>query len=531
METGAITAGMIRIESGLAIQDILELELVMRKNSHGRIRIRGTVPESVGLSPAMETLEGRLLVVSVPEGTERKPIFCGRIHSLRIEQTGNGYMAVVEGITATVLLDGEEKCRSFQNVNMTCRELVRTVLADTPGASVLFHTEDTAIGQPIYQYRETDMAFLRRVAARFGTSLFPGALSDRPELHFGLPDGKWHEERAGMLRSVRLDPVYDDFCRRWDRVRKEEFLCRDLAAPKQWAAGDYLSLAGGGVNRVLAVRAALENGLLVWHYETASAKAFQTPPYENPLLAGIALEGTVLAVRKESVRIWLDIDREQPEDTAFWYPWLPAGGNLMYCMPEQGERAALLFTTIESGGRAEAVRCIRGNGVGNRELQDPSRRTFTTAQSKRLYFWPKEMGVTDLQQKITQRVVLEDTTGISIESCKSIHLTAREHITLGGSRVTWRAPQEISVFRRDMSDPASLNLCNGFDCIGRFTGVTMEADGTAGLPAVEHAGQSYDLRGAEWAVIGSTPRMAGRTGLEWKITGTQVHAIMADRES
>ena len=136
-------------------------------------------------------------------------------------------------------------------------------------------TKDTSIGQPIYQYRETDMAFLKRVAARFGTSLFPGALSGRPELHFGLPDGKWHEEREGMTTSVRLDSVYDDFCRRWDHVRKEEFLCRDLDSLEQWAAGDYLSFTGGGVNRVLAVRATLENGLLVWHYETASEKVFQ----------------------------------------------------------------------------------------------------------------------------------------------------------------------------------------------------------------------------------------------------------------
>ncbi len=526
METGAITAGTIRIESGPAMQDILEL--VMRKNSHGRIRIKGTVPESVGLSPAMETLENGLLVVSVPEGEGRKMIFCGRIHSLRIEQMGNGYMAVVEGVTATVLLDREEKCRSFQNVDMTCRELVRTVLADTPGAAVIFHTKDTSIGQPIYQYQETDMAFLKRVAARFGTSLFPGALSGRPELHFGLPDGKWHEEREGMTTSVRLDSVYDDFCRRWDHVRKEEFLCRDLDSLEQWAAGDYLSFTGGGVNRVLAVRATLENGLLVWHYETASEKVFQTPPYANPMLSGIALEGTVLAVQRESVRIWLDIDREQPEDTAFWYPWMPVSGNLMYCMPERGERATLLFE--KSDGRARAIRCIRANGGGNGELQDPSRRTFTTAQNKRMYFWPEEMGVTDLRQKITQRVVLEDMTGISIESCKSIHLSARENITLGGSRVTWRAPQEISLFRRDMSDPTSVNLCNGFDCIGRFTGVTMEANGGAVLPAVEHTGQPYDLRGAEKAVTGSTPRMAGRTGLERKITGTQLYAIMAHIE-
>ncbi len=222
------------------------------------------------------------------------------------------------------------------------------------------------------------------------------------------------------------------------------------------------------------------------------------------------------------------MDREQPEDTAFWYPWMPVSGNLMYCMPERGERATLLFE--KSDGRARAIRCIRANGGGNGELQDPSRRTFTTAQNKRMYFWPEEMGVTDLRQKITQRVVLEDMTGISIESCKSIHLSARENITLGGSRVTWRAPQEISLFRRDMSDPTSVNLCNGFDCIGRFTGVTREANGGAVLPAVEHTGQPYDLRGAEKAVTGSTPRMAGRTGLERKITGTQLYAITAHIE-
>ena len=32
--------------------------------------------------------------------------------------------------------------------------------------------------------------------------------------------GQPHEEREGMTTSVRLDSVYDDFCRRWDHVRR-----------------------------------------------------------------------------------------------------------------------------------------------------------------------------------------------------------------------------------------------------------------------------------------------------------------------
>ncbi len=34
----------------------------------------------------------------------------------------------------------------------------------------------------------------------------------------------------------------------------------------------------------------------------------------------------------------LGIDRAQDADSGYEFPWTPATGNLLYCMPEKGQR-------------------------------------------------------------------------------------------------------------------------------------------------------------------------------------------------
>ena len=168
---GAVTAGMIRVECGFAFHDILDFEIQEIKNLHTTVKIRGTLPEETGQSPVLQRLEGKPLSVHTDGGENQEPVFCGFIRTLRISREGNGYVAELEGISGTELLDREKKSRSFQDTNMTYKELVRAVLSDTSGAQVLFHMEDRAIGAPVYQYEETDWEFLKRVASHLHTSL------------------------------------------------------------------------------------------------------------------------------------------------------------------------------------------------------------------------------------------------------------------------------------------------------------------------------------------------------------------------
>ena len=51
----------------------------------------------------------------------------------------------------------------------------------------------------------------------------------------------------------------------------------------------------------------------------------------------------MLDTEGERVRVKFDMDREQDEESAYWYPWRPDMGNLMYCMPEKGERVVRIL--------------------------------------------------------------------------------------------------------------------------------------------------------------------------------------------
>lgn len=519
----AVTSGMLHIECSIAIKDILDFEIENWKNTHTIVRISGSVSEEEGISFINKKLEGAPLTVSAISDNEPLLIFSGKVDNIQISHEGKEYMAVLQGISATVQLDSKEKCRSFQFVDMTYKELVREVLKDTPGAEVIFYIEDKKIGCPIYQYQETDWDFLKRIASQLGTSILPAAISQKPELYFGLPKGKRQEENL-QIETVWFDQSYYKFLSGSYPVKKGQFVCRDIISYEKWKIGDRLILEDGTEAAIVAMQGKLWKGLLTWRYTAAAPDSFGTARYENTRIAGISLPGTVIGTQGENIRVWLDIDGDQPLDQAFYYPWSPETGNILYCMPEVGERVEITFD--DERGKARGSRCIRRNGAGNGELQDPSKRYFTTAQDKRMCLLPEGIAFLDLKQEVPLKIELYDASGITIESSREITLLAKDGVWLNGESVFFQAPQEVSIVRRDLANPTVINMCNGFDAIGKYSEVRMKGSGGAEFPILESEETVYDIgTEAQNAVMTSTPCLAGKTETERKITGAKVNAI------
>lgn len=525
----AVTSGNLIISSKLNISDIREFDLEIEKNCHTVAKITGFVPAETGQSPVFQNLEGSSVTVSVADEDGKEavpPIFCGFMKNVEIWQEGNGYKARIEAVSPTVLLDLEEKSRSFQKIDMTYEELVRSVLSDTEKAGVIFRIEDRKIGKPIYQYRETDWEFLKRIAAQLGTSLLPEGVSLKPELYFGLPLGDPAEEKGVRPERTWFDKEYYTYYRGQYQFSKLQFICYEISSYESWKPGNHILMFDGRETVVLSKRCRLENGLLVYHYTVGSPHAFGTAGYDNPKMSGVSLVGTVLETKQESVRVKLDIDGEQPSDEGYWYPWMPETGNLMYCMPETGERITITFDDGE--GIARASSSIRKNGTGNGEMGDPSKRYFTTSKDKRMYLLPDSLGFVDMKQKVPLKVEIHDRTGAEIESSREVTVLARKGLWLKGSRVSFQAPQEISIVRKNILSPTVINICNGFDSIGKFGKVKMEGSKHTGFPVFKSLdSKKYDISGAENAVMASTPCSAGSTGLERQITGTKVDMVKA----
>lgn len=520
----AITVDLLDVQCGLAIQYILGFELEQRKNAHTLVRITGILSGDEGESAVSNMLEGTPLTVSAIGEDEPQLLFGGFVNNLQVTHEGGGYTAVLEGISSTELLDCEEKCRSFQDVDMTYKELVRKVLAGTPETEVIFNITDQKIGCPVYQYQETDWDFLKRVASRLGTSLLPAGISSKPELYFGLPRGEYQGGDGVRVDRIWFDQSYYQFLEEPVHIEKSSFICRDIVSYEKWKCGDRLLTEDGAEGVVTAIQAKLTEGLLTWYYTTAKPEAFGMPKYENQRLAGISLAGTVLETQGESLRIWLDIDQEQPGSKAFWYPWMPETGNLMYCMPEAGERVEI--TLDDARGNARGSRCIRRNAEGHGELRDPSKRCLTAAQDKRMYLLPESVGFADMKQKVPLKIDIDDSSGITLESSRGIDLLAKGGVWLKAEIISFAAPQEISIVRRDLANPTVINMCNGFDSIGKFGEVRMEGGGGADFPIMESNTDEYEMsEELKEAAMASTPSIAGSTEIERKITGTMVDAI------
>lgn len=79
--------------------------------------------------------------------------------------------------------------------------------------------------------------------------------------------------------------------------------------------------------------------------------------------------------------------------------------------------------------------------------------------------------------------------------------------------------------RRDLTSPTVINLCNGFDVVGKFGKVQMDGGKAEDFPAVSSDKGAYDLNGEGRRIMASTPVLAGDTELERRVTGTKVDFV------
>ena len=506
-----ITSGEIRIETVIPIEGLLELSMDMKKNSHAVISLKGFVPQESGEKALFGSMENADLKV----WTGDKLLFRGLIREVQVTHEGEGYQIFIQGISSTILIDYEKKNRTFQNTDSTYQEVMREVLKDTVGANLNFYASDQKTGTPLYQIEETDWEFIRRLASHLETSILPSIISGRPDIYVGCSQGRVHSREN-----------LDAFCEKvWiDKERKS--VCRQIRTYEDLSVGDRIRW-DGVLYTISGKSCQLEKGLLCFRYGLAAQGGFFVKRYENPDAIGRLLSAKVLDTKDEQVKVKFDIDKSQAVENAYWYPWRPDAGNIMYCMPEKGEKVYVHLGS-HSGEQARAVCSVHGNGKNNPEMQTTDR-YFTTSDMKRMYLLPDKMGFQDLKKTSPLGLSLEDGTGVSATSNKSLVISARGTIGIKGSNLFFQAPKEVSLVRRDSLSPTVINICNGFDSIGATNEVTMSGAGGADFPLFneykQEEGMEYGLGGMEREIAASTPCKALTSEIEKQIRGIQVNQI------
>ncbi|OOM13970.1 contractile injection system protein, VgrG/Pvc8 family [Clostridium saccharobutylicum] len=465
----------LRVKSPYKLMNIVDIKIKNKPNKHGYLYLKCLIDDSINFNATIrastddkiciyEKIEDESIEtnstysdddkVNINEVNEKnsKRLFCGIVQNIWTTNTNGIYYLELEALTSSVLLDIKEKSRSFQNIRMTYDDLISEILKDYSSSEFVQNIgKGKKINKPIFQFKETDWNFLKRIASELKSELYCDIINSNVVLNFGIPNKCKYE--------------LDD-----DNMNYEAF--KDLKRFHE--VGGY----NAGYNDIdffyyqIIRRNALEIGAQIFYnqkdlyireYEVYRNReeifykyklcrkngVWQNIVY-NQLLRGATLDGKVLEVKEEVVKIHLDIDKSQNKDEAFWFPFLPPSVNIMYSMPLVGESVRLYFPN-DSSEKPIIAGCSRKNGEECEKTSEPSKRYYETEHGSEIAMLPNALNIKGVSKK-NMIMSFNDELGVHLKSSKKLKINSDEGIVIKTpKRVKINAHNQILLMKRNKS--------------------------------------------------------------------------------
>lgn len=454
--SGIITYENVRI-SPYRLTRLQELEIVKRVNEHSRLYLTGIVPEELkDTYVGMTDIHTNIEITQLDEQSNGIPLFSGLVTNIEIKAVRDIYYMQVEAVSHTYILDIRRRRRSFQDKNMSYSDMVQQMMADYPWVDFMdVASEGASIGKFTMQYDETDWQFLKRMSSRLSTGLVPASNFEKPKFYFGIPQGSSKGTLEDFNYSVQKKLAnYRDSSENSDHnIDVNDFIYYEVETSKIMEIGSEVQFKEKSLY-VSTVHTQMKNSVVSHVYHLCPLEGLYQSPIDNPI-AGISIEGEVISVSKNNVKIHLEIDKKQSVGKATWFPYssvYTAEGNTgWYVMPELGDVVKVYFPSNkeEEGYVLSSIRKDLKNGDSNK-LENPQIKYFRTASGKELMFSPEEIVITGKDGEIYIR--LNEVDGIEIFSKKPINFISEEDIIMDSQKkIIIKAEQEINMSCRDSS--------------------------------------------------------------------------------
>ena len=447
----------LQFQGAFGVKKLLGFEIWEIPGEHARGKFRVLLSEE---SPAV--CERNVPVQMWEEGNRTEALFCGYPQRTEIMAEQGWRIAEIEAVSGTVLLDMEKRSRVFQESNQTYLGIVSAVTAETGHSACILAGDDRETGGTLIQYEETDWKFLKRMASQMGLPLVPDTGYYYPRFYIGLPEGEKKELGEVLSCDICFDGRYYAVSGR-STVERKDFICYDVVTGTRLSLGDRI-MYGGRELSVSAKKTELVKGEVLFTYRLAGESYTRVASEENPDYTGMSFVGEVTATCGERVELAFDMDRASAGGNS--YGFAPATGNLMYCMPQVGTKAALY---LGSGNEAQGVvsGCIRTNGASCEGTGSPEKKGFCSEHGKGMSLYPQSMG---LDGGETGKITMEDMSGTLLESSGSLLLLAKEGIRL--ESMTGIAVQGMSdIMALCGAGTSSLCVNGSVDMTGGLTGL------------------------------------------------------------
>ncbi len=372
------------------------------------------------------------------------------------------------------------------------------------GADIRWNIADRKLQYPLIQYQETDYKFLKRILSRLQgkitpeSSVFGGGIC----FYAGVREGNGIGNIDLNQYIHTILPFRDR--NRMDISRKKQQIGYEIFDMDFMEIGDILQVQGRNLY-IMESQSVLADNMLNCTCKVFPKECFEAEKLPADTLRGTVITGTVLETGQEKVKLHLDIDKEQAKEEAYPFSWKPITGNLFYCMPETGTKAALYFDKNDEDD-TRVIYSIRTNGEECGELADYNDRYFTTDDRKRMCLKPSEMGLLNMEEQNAE-IAIKDASLLNMKTNNQISILAERQVELKGKEVICTAPKEATLVRKNLLSPTVINLCNDFDIIGEMGNFTDTGEVIARKKKAKKSVTSgpYNLSGVYEGILSCIP--------------------------
>jgi len=442
-----ITRDKINLKTPYPIWDFYNLQVTHEVNEHAKLTVKALLKWNTReeLSELIYKInEKDEIQVTIQNDENSEILFTGIPVNVDIEINNHECILNLECYSSTYDMDMVESSRSFQNTSMQYSDMFNFITGHYQGgAAINASAEGKTINRPVIQYKETDWQFLKRMASEIGTVLTADITNKSPRLFLGIPKNQksitigaekplksMQTETRLRKRRDRLNPL--EYPKYNQPLEQESHYYYETTIPNEHIKiGDKVDVLG---DSVLVTRATFtyekSDGVLRNLYR------LEKPPeikiYGNERVKGISLEGKILDVKLDHVKIHLDIDPSQSVSEAFWYPCKEEANNVWHVMPHIGERVNLHIADIKETGLCMTETRGTDKQMGTpRSLKKPTEKYMLTKWNKQMALHEGDIEWDTVQVNITmdeESVFVDSNDKITIETETKINLGRTEFI-------------------------------------------------------------------------------------------------------
>lgn len=429
------------IEIGkIELLTIYKLNLCKELNSHGRLVVNGLIDEE-NYDEAEQLLVSDDFIQLTQSGQkkEKEVLFTGVITQGSIRGEGKAYIieVVLEG--STKLLDVKRKTRSYQNSNQKYLDILKSTeqaYSNCKHCAGVDITKQT--GDIIVQYKETDWEFLMRLASHFNTSIYPCFNMKGILYYFGVPNSGAAKE----IESPRYE--YQNLLDKY-RFKKDNGVTNLMQSDEMVYIVESKEIFELGEKVIFKdeekliykIDAFYKEAELVFKYYLKEKAGFQTVKQYNYKLIGASLDGKIMDIKSDKVKVHLAVDESQNISDAKWFNYSTVysspDGSGWYCMPEKNDRVRLYFPNEKEaeGYIISSVHESVGDGTGGSASSvprsNPDNKSLSTKYGKQIELTPSTIKMTNNKGMV---IILDDDTGISVISDKDITFESEGKFTM-----------------------------------------------------------------------------------------------------